>query len=212
MLKSFLNYHNSIQIVHVEHACICYTTFRIVNDSKGVISMVEMNAIELLRHARHDWMNKIQLIKGYLSLGNLERLEAVVNDIVKDAENDSRLSNINLPNLVSYILTYNWKPSTIVLKFDVLGEGQLPLVDDLIITEWFKKLMDLLESGSTVEVENELYLRINLDFKLPSFNIQYKGILTNKEFLETYISATENVFKVAITEFNEETIRFDIHF
>ncbi len=39
----------------------------------------EWNIVDLLSHSRHDWMNKLQLIKGNLSLQKYER----VNDIIE---------------------------------------------------------------------------------------------------------------------------------
>jgi len=42
--------------------------------------------VELLRHARHDWLNKIQLIKGNMSIGKMDRVEAIIEEIIMDAQ------------------------------------------------------------------------------------------------------------------------------
>ena len=35
----------------------------------------EWDTIEVLKHARHDWLNKLQLIKGNLSLIKIDQRE-----------------------------------------------------------------------------------------------------------------------------------------
>ena len=42
----------------------------------------EWNTVEVLRHARHDWLNKLQLIKGNLDLNELDRAKEIINEIV----------------------------------------------------------------------------------------------------------------------------------
>ena len=35
----------------------------------------EWNTVDVLRQVRHDWLNKLQLIKGNLDLNKMERYE-----------------------------------------------------------------------------------------------------------------------------------------
>lgn len=55
--------------------------------------MDDKEIITLLRHKRHDWMNQIQLLQGYASLGKQERLLDQIDDIKEEAENERRILN-----------------------------------------------------------------------------------------------------------------------
>ncbi|WP_312471145.1 Spo0B domain-containing protein, partial [Neobacillus sp.] len=42
----------------------------------------EWDIVEVLRHSRHDWLNRLQLIKGNLDLNRIDRAKAVIDEIV----------------------------------------------------------------------------------------------------------------------------------
>lgn len=54
----------------------------------------DWDTVELLRHSRHDWLNKIQLIKGNLTLGKIDRIKEIIDEIVYHTEQESKLSNL----------------------------------------------------------------------------------------------------------------------
>lgn len=42
----------------------------------------DWSTLEVLRHARHDWLNQLQLIKANLSLGRTERANEIIEEII----------------------------------------------------------------------------------------------------------------------------------
>lgn len=38
--------------------------------------------IETLRQTRHDWLNKIQIIKGNLELNRIDRVKGIIDEII----------------------------------------------------------------------------------------------------------------------------------
>ncbi|GAX90956.1 Spo0B domain-containing protein [Effusibacillus lacus] len=118
-------------------------------------------SLEMLSHYRHDVMNQIQLLKGYLQLQIYDRLQAPIQKLVNDAQRHSVLSN--LPgNELPYVLIKrelaapmlhlqleiedkeNWKEHleqeivTFINYLSAIGEN---LSQDLgIIAEWNMKL------------------------------------------------------------------------
>ena len=72
----------------------------------GVFKMMkkEWNTIELLRHVRHDWLNKLQLIKGNLDLNKIDRAKEIIDEIVIEAQNETKLSNLHFPNFTLLLL------------------------------------------------------------------------------------------------------------
>lgn len=45
----------------------------------------EWDVVEVLKYARHDWLNKIQLIKGNLALNRVDRANDIINTIVNES-------------------------------------------------------------------------------------------------------------------------------
>ncbi|MFD1886395.1 Spo0B domain-containing protein [Paenibacillus wenxiniae] len=63
-------------------------------------------AIEAFSHHRHDWMNDLQLLYGYVQLGNRERLVENIERIKEQMNADSRVSRLGIPKLVFYLQTF----------------------------------------------------------------------------------------------------------
>ena len=68
-----------------------------------------INELIQLMYFRHDWMNKLQLIKGNLSLQKYDRVVEIIDEMVIDAKHESKLSNLKTPHLAFDFLTFNWK-------------------------------------------------------------------------------------------------------
>ena len=64
----------------------------------------EWNTVDILRHVRHDWLNKLQLIKGNLDLDKIDQAHRIIEEIIIEAQNETKLSNLNIPKFTSYSL------------------------------------------------------------------------------------------------------------
>ena len=60
---------------------------------------------EVFQYIRHDWLNRIQIIKGNIALGKMEQAEQVLDDIVMDMQQEIRLTNLRLPEFTELLLT-----------------------------------------------------------------------------------------------------------
>ncbi|MFG6118968.1 Spo0B domain-containing protein [Thalassobacillus sp. B23F22_16] len=78
--------------------------------------------MELLRHARHDWMNELQLIQGYASMGKMDKVKEKTNDVMQKAEEERRLMNLNTPYLSLWLMSFNWHHPFFRLTYEVKGE------------------------------------------------------------------------------------------
>lgn len=79
--------------------------------------------VEILRHYRHDYLNDIQLIKSYTALGSHNKVEAVIENIIYKAEQESRLSALNVPEVAAMLLTYNWSSPVVPVVIEVQAEN-----------------------------------------------------------------------------------------
>lgn len=62
-----------------------------------------------LRHARHDFLNELQLIKMNLDLGRPQEAQAIIRSHAEAAMHASRLSDIGMPLTEEWLLTANWR-------------------------------------------------------------------------------------------------------
>lgn len=148
--------------------------------------------LEVLRHSRHDWLNRIQLIKGYLATGQKERLEETMTKIIADSLNEAKISSLQIPQFAEFIITYNWKPRTIVLDYEVLGDPcSLENLDE-IMTDWIESFLNKLESWVHIYEENFLSLTIEINNDAVCFFFDFRGKLTRKEELLKWIATSSS--------------------
>ncbi len=76
-------------------------------------------AIEAFSHHRHDWMNDLQLLYGYVQLGNRERLVENIERIKEQMNADSRVSRLGIPQLVFYLQTFTAVNRNIKLELEI---------------------------------------------------------------------------------------------
>ncbi len=85
------------------------------------------SVIRTLSHHRHDWMNEMQVLYGYLRLNKPDKAVAVVDRIRTRMEHDSRLSHFGNPKLSVYLLSF--RTTCDAMRLDVEVEDGLQLDD-----------------------------------------------------------------------------------
>ncbi|WP_201713628.1 Spo0B C-terminal domain-containing protein [Rossellomorea arthrocnemi] len=163
--------------------------------------------VEALRHARHDWMNDLQLIKGNLDLDRVERAKQVIEEMVLVAQNESKLSNLRLPLLAEWILTYNWSRHLIKLDFEVLQSESAHGLEDRRLYDWCKEFLEFLESNVMNNVENQLSILLDITKEHSRFIFDFTGILKStcvvKDWIKNQRSNGENI---EIEQLQEEVL------
>ncbi|KIL46127.1 Spo0B domain-containing protein [Jeotgalibacillus campisalis] len=136
------------------------------------------HALELLQHSRHDWMNRLQMIKGNLELENIDRAKEVIEEIIIEARQEAQLSLLGAPMLCEWLLTYNWRRrSDLCLKFELLNHGKIPNEMDSPIFTWLRNVVGKIETMVPARANNELYLIFQVDEGNLSFfiTLEYEG-------------------------------------
>ncbi|TYS19613.1 sporulation protein [Rossellomorea vietnamensis] len=146
----------------------------------------EWNLVEALRHARHDWMNRLQLIKGNMDLGRMDRAKQIIEEIVAESQNESKLSNLKVPKFSEWMLTYNWQTHFIKLEFEVL-EAEEPDVNDARLFGWFTGLFSVLENCVKPYEENNMMVTIKICQQEARFELDFNGIIVDKESLQDWL-------------------------
>jgi stage 0 sporulation protein B (sporulation initiation phosphotransferase) len=61
--------------------------------------------IDAFSHARHDWLNDLQMIMGYVQLRKYDKLAACVDMLKERMAEESRTSKLGSPGLIEALLT-----------------------------------------------------------------------------------------------------------
>ncbi|WP_257346298.1 sporulation initiation phosphotransferase B [Pseudalkalibacillus decolorationis] len=120
------------------------------------------NTIDLLRHARHDWLNQLQLIKGNLSLDKTDRAKEIIDEVVQHAKNEAKISNLRMPLMAELFMTYNWQQNTYRIDYEVIGEERDLSNYDRPLYEWTSHFLIQLEKCIVLDGEPHLMVTIQL--------------------------------------------------
>ncbi|MDO0876841.1 Spo0B C-terminal domain-containing protein [Anoxybacillus gonensis] len=143
--------------------------------------------VEALRHSRHDWLNKIQLIKGNLSLQRIDRVNEIIQQIIIEAENEAKLTNLQTERFAELLMTYHWQARHIQLEYEVLGEPRSLHAYDHMLATWCQRFLHMLEECSSPHVENYVTITIDLTENDVRLFFDYRGMLHELEMVKQWI-------------------------
>ncbi|MGE7766749.1 Spo0B domain-containing protein [Peribacillus sp. NPDC096540] len=172
--------------------------------------------IETLRQTRHDWLNRIQIIKGNLELNRIDRVKGIIDEIIIETQNEARLSSLNLPKFSEMLLTSNWNNGSFYCEYEIIDvfEGSTEL--DELMYRWTNDYFKVLEKNLDPFIENILAVSMckkEVSDMRCSFHLQ--GRFINQAavvgFLEKSLTAEQSI---DICECNEDELFFkmDIKF
>jgi stage 0 sporulation protein B (sporulation initiation phosphotransferase) len=166
----------------------------------------QWNIVEVLRQSRHDWLNKIQLIKGNLALNKLERVKEIIEEIVIETQHEAKLTNLNALEFAELLMTYNWQAQHFRLEYEVLGDVcDLSAYDEELVN-WCRQFFYVLKEHADGNGENHLSISIQIEENVRFF-FDYSGTITNTNSLKEWISshmAGTAVFVETFEVHNEE--------
>jgi stage 0 sporulation protein B (sporulation initiation phosphotransferase) len=166
----------------------------------------ETQLIDVFRVARHDWMNQLQLIKANLALNRLDRIDAIIDKIVKEAQSESHLSNLKAPKLAAFLILQKNTTSAIILHINVAPLSvDLSDLDDQItinLETLFNALQTSSEVGQSIRVELNLYKKeeteLCIELSFPSSGIEkesFKGKVASIENCSFVTNGTASTSK-----------------
>ncbi|MEK3882697.1 Spo0B domain-containing protein [Paenibacillus sp. PL2-23] len=93
------------------------------------IAAMQSSGIRTLNHHRHDWMNDLQVLFGYMRLGKLDKTIAYVERIRERMLAESAVAKLGVPSLVSFIQSFRTMSSSLQLDVEVQEELHLNELD-----------------------------------------------------------------------------------
>ncbi|WP_227396745.1 Spo0B domain-containing protein [Jeotgalibacillus aurantiacus] len=114
--------------------------------------------LELLQHSRHDWLNKLQIIKGNLELSNVDRARKIIDDIIIEARQEAHLTSFGVPGFAEWLLTYNWyRTGPLKIGYEFMDQMNIPEHFDSVLLSWAESCAASLEQAAPDSVDHELY-------------------------------------------------------
>ncbi|AIM15751.1 MULTISPECIES: sporulation initiation phosphotransferase B [Neobacillus] len=170
----------------------------------------EWDMIEILRHSRHDWLNKLQLIKGNLDLNRIERAKEVINQIVIEAQHETKLSNLPMPQFVTLLLRTNWENRSFQLEYEIFEDPEYITVNDKALTDWTSSFFTCLDQSVEVFQENHLSITIEPQSDGIRFFFDFSGIIINRKLIEQFLDQTYVPdMELEIKEFTENELTLE---
>ncbi|TVP85440.1 MAG: hypothetical protein EA344_05020 [Alkalicoccus sp.] len=137
--------------------------------------------VEALRHYRHDYLNDIQLIKSYTALGKTEKVNQVIDRISRKAEQESRLSSLNAPQLSEFLLTYNWgSPMVPIETVKVYSSGDDWSREEAEAVEFLKEFTSWADNSADPSVTARLGVTLKSE-KRKRLIVEFNGMLQQNE-------------------------------
>jgi hypothetical protein len=137
------------------------------NESRSLLEAkrreYETQLILTLNHHRHDWMNEVQVLFGYIKLKKYDNLQGYVEKIMMKIQQESGISKLGVPALVAYLLSFRTMTNEMKLEVEMDQDvrlDELPLdkelASSLIISllEAFKAhVLPSMDGGNSLSLE-----------------------------------------------------------
>lgn len=175
--------------------------------------------IDFFRHYRHDWLNHMQIIKGYVSMGKMDELSRFLDHIIIKTHEESQLSQLGNTELAYYLLTYNWTQNKIQLEVEIETEdtdkiASIGRENHAYLLPWVQQVTQIVEEICVAGEENRLLLLFASTQQHLTLRVDLVG-RWKKELAEEKIKklgelVAKDQGKLTINIHNQDELSFDM--
>ncbi|MFD2759546.1 Spo0B domain-containing protein [Lentibacillus juripiscarius] len=123
--------------------------------------MEERDVIQLLRHYRHDLLNQLQIVDGYLSMEKTDKARTKLLDYTKHLQEESKLVNLNAPSFALYVLQLDTLYPNFRSAYSIhTHDRDLQHVDSLLV-EYCKKVMAITDHMTDTMELYDIHLHVH---------------------------------------------------
>ncbi|MGI2326478.1 Spo0B domain-containing protein [Planococcus sp. YIM B11945] len=127
-----------------------------------------------LRHARHDFLNELQLINMNLDLGRIEQAQAIIRSHAEAAVQLSRLSALKLPKTEEWLLVSKWRFPE--LHFELACDARkAPVQRDAEMAEALEAVVQLLIKQMDPWEKHQSQLMVSADSSWFKIELEVDG-------------------------------------
>jgi stage 0 sporulation protein B (sporulation initiation phosphotransferase) len=196
--------------------------YSIKEERKQIKLKNQRQMIDLISHYRHDWMNDIQLLFGYVSLKKYDKLNDCMDKIRVKALQESNIAKLGIPSLVAFFVSFRLYYNALALELEIEEEinlASLPLDKEKVshLVQMTVKLFHSLAMPSNDE-PNVLSVQFDLESEALVFDLIYQGSY-DEGVLRSEIKQILDAFTTKFATMEEEytanqaviTIRLPFH-
>ncbi|WP_422123066.1 Spo0B domain-containing protein [Planococcus sp. X10-3] len=108
---------------------------------------------QALRHARHDFLNELQLIQMKLDLGRGQEVQSIIRSYAEAAVQLNRLSALGMPATENWLLTAEWRFPEFRFQLACLAETGAG-TKDAAFAQWLERFFNGLEPQMDAAAES----------------------------------------------------------
>jgi stage 0 sporulation protein B (sporulation initiation phosphotransferase) len=173
--------------------------------------------INHMKHYRHDWLNHIQIIKGYLSLGKVDVAQKFLDHVIINSHYESKISQLGNVDLAYHLLTYNWTQDRVVLEVEIEDDGvEISSVGKNYpyIGSWIMEITKIVEENSEINQENRLSILLDITVERLTVTVEFVGNWAEQEGRKAIMRLQELVEKdqgkLVLGEHSKSEFTFEI--
>ncbi|MGL4523479.1 MAG: Spo0B domain-containing protein [Bacilli bacterium] len=173
---------------------------------------IDKELVECMKQTRHDWLNKLQLIRGYHALGQSERLTATIESIVYEMDQQSKLSSMGMDRIAVFIFRYGWTSQPLILTYEIIGPTPALQMFEDVLYSFFTNLVEQLEKFvDQSETSHSLHISFESDKETVvymDFNGKFKNIASWQHILESICQ--ECALSITIEALNQSAFTLSV--
>jgi stage 0 sporulation protein B (sporulation initiation phosphotransferase) len=182
----------------------------------------QRHIIELISYYRHDWLNDLQLLFGYVSLKKYDKLDDCMDKIRAKALQESGIAKLGIPSLVAFLISFRLYYNALALELEMeedINLASLPLDHEKVsrLVQMTVKLIHAQALPSLGE-PNILSVQFYMESNALLFDLIYQGgydEMALQEEIKVIVSAFTAQFATIDEEYTENqaaiTIRLPFH-
>ncbi|HLR41333.1 MAG TPA: Spo0B domain-containing protein [Virgibacillus sp.] len=165
--------------------------------------MEEKDVVGLLQNQRHDMLNHLQIIQGYLSMGNTEKVKDKMETWLDYFNEERKLFNLNAPLFALWIMQFNHMYTNARLTYKVhIKKKNLQTVDQQLTEQCKQMINSLMQEQSNSELyEGNLELNESTDDpEIINIKFSINGRFPDAENFKSKFKNKDQYFPVTIQE------------
>ncbi|MCT1903362.1 Spo0B domain-containing protein [Oceanobacillus sojae] len=163
--------------------------------------MDEKETVRLIQKYRHDLMNRLQIVSGYLTMGKADKAKMNLDNVLEYYEEERKLMRLNADKLMIWILQFQETYPAFALTYHVdLLESSTKKIDEQELLSSCKKLLAFLSEAAQDLLVYDLSLHIEEQETQWVIRMIIKDIILEKISIENI----EQQYGISVTQENEK--------
>lgn len=153
--------------------------------------MKEQEFLKIFQYCRHDLLNELQLLHGYISINKMDSAKQAANDIITNIHKERHLINTGAPKFTLWILKSNHLIPNIKTSYEIsLEDENLLSLDDKLVEICHDISSAILNYGRSEEI-----YQIHFELMKSSdilFKIHIKCLVSNNYQLINFLTSMQS--------------------